>query len=243
VGAGLVTLLALWAPMIRGHGIPEAMEAALEKENRISVRAATTKPLSAAIAIGTGGPFGAEGPIIVTGGAIGSLLGQVLGLSPSERKILLACDAAAGMAATFGAPLASVVLAIELLLFEFSMRALVPLLVALASGTSGGTLAPLLMISGSFGALLGHAVGNVLPGWHGGPGTIAVVAMAATFGHASYPIVDAGGRCIGIVGRDDLLAAGDADRSARHRRDARDRDRRITRRLCSWRWNGSSTRT
>ena len=128
VGAGLVTLLAFWAPMIRGHGIPEAMEAVLEKESRISIRAAIAKPLSAALAIGTGGPFGAEGPIIVTGGAMGSLLGQALGLSASERKILLACGAAAGMAATFGAPLASVVLAVELLLFEFSVRALLPLL-------------------------------------------------------------------------------------------------------------------
>jgi H+/Cl- antiporter ClcA len=90
------------------------------------------KPLSAAVAIGTGGPFGAEGPIIVTGGAIGSLLGQVLAVSPSERKILLASGAAAGMAATFGSPLAAVVLAIELLLFEFSTRSLVPLVVAAA---------------------------------------------------------------------------------------------------------------
>jgi H+/Cl- antiporter ClcA len=87
---------------------------------RIAPRAALAKPLSAAIAIGTGGPFGAEGPIIVTGGALGSLLGQVLHVSPAERKILLACGAAAGMSATFGAPLASVVLAIELLLFEFA---------------------------------------------------------------------------------------------------------------------------
>lgn len=129
-GAGVVTLLAFWAPMIRGHGIPEAMEAVLEKESRISIRAAIAKPLSAAVAIGTGGPFGAEGPIIVTGGAIGSLLGQALGLSASERKILLACGAAAGMSATFGAPLASVVLAVELLLFEFSIRAMIPLLAA-----------------------------------------------------------------------------------------------------------------
>ena len=293
--------------MIRGHGIPEAMEAVLERESRISIRAAIAKPLSAAVAIGTGGPFGAEGPIIVTGGAIGSLLGQALGLSASERKILLACGAAAGMSATFGAPLASVVLAVELLLFEFSIRAMIPLLaassvaagmhialigkgpvftpplhavtglatlpafavlgllcgllaavvcsglfrieagfrklpfseawhpligafgfatiglivpralgvgydviddvlanrlatatlaalliaklgawwLALASGTSGGTLAPLLLISGSFGALLGHAAGNAVPGWHGGAGTFALVAMAATFGAAT----------------------------------------------------------
>jgi H+/Cl- antiporter ClcA/CBS domain-containing protein len=129
-GALIVASLATWAPIIRGHGIPEAMEAVLTKQSRIAPRTAIAKPLSAAIAIGTGGPFGAEGPIIVTGGALGSLLGQVVPVSPSERKILLASGAAAGMAATFGAPLAAVVLAIELLLFEFSARALVPLVIA-----------------------------------------------------------------------------------------------------------------
>jgi CIC family chloride channel protein len=130
LGGLIVSLLALWAPVIRGHGIPEAMEAVLVRESRISPRAAVAKPTSAAVAIGSGGPFGAEGPIIVTGGALGSLVGQVLHVSPAERKILLAAGAAAGMAATFGAPLAAVVLAIELLLFEFSTRAFVPLAVA-----------------------------------------------------------------------------------------------------------------
>jgi chloride channel protein, CIC family len=130
LGGLVVALLAKWAPVIRGHGIPEAMEAVLARESRVSPRAAAAKPASAAVAIGTGGPFGAEGPIIVTGGALGSLIGQVLHVSPAERKILLAAGAAAGMAATFGAPLASVVLAIELLLFEFSRRAFVPLAVA-----------------------------------------------------------------------------------------------------------------
>jgi CIC family chloride channel protein len=135
-GGLIVGLMAKWAPIIQGHGIPEAMEAVLTKQSRISPRTALAKPLSAAIAIGTGGPFGAEGPIIVTGGAVGSLLGQVVAVSPSERKILLASGAAAGMAATFGAPLAAVVLAIELLLFEFSTRALVPLVVA--TSVAGG---------------------------------------------------------------------------------------------------------
>src|SRR5256714_5461166 len=130
VGGLVVSLLALWAPVIRGHGIPEAMEAVLVRQSRISPRAAIAKPASAAVAIGTGGPFGAEGPIIVTGGALGSLVGQVIRVSPSERKILLACGAAAGMAGVFGAPLAAVVLAVELLLFEFSARALVPLVVS-----------------------------------------------------------------------------------------------------------------
>src|SRR5207247_5905810 len=111
-GGLAVSAMARWSPIIRGHGIPEAMEAVLTKQSRISPRAALAKPLSAAIAIGTGGPFGAEGPIIVTGGALGSLLGQVVHVSPAERKILLACGAAAGMAATFGTPLAAVILAI-----------------------------------------------------------------------------------------------------------------------------------
>ena len=129
-GATAVSLLAKWSPVIRGHGIPEAMEAVLIRQSRVSPRTALAKPLSAAIAIGTGAPFGAEGPIIVTGGSLGSLLGQFLPVSPSERKVLLASGAAAGMAATFGAPLASVVLAIELLMFEFSTRAIVPLVIA-----------------------------------------------------------------------------------------------------------------
>jgi CIC family chloride channel protein len=307
VGGLVVGLMSKWAPVIRGHGIPEAMEAVLTRDSRISPRTALAKPLSAAIAIGTGGPFGAEGPIIVTGGALGSLVGQVLDVSPSERKILLACGAAGGMAATFGAPLASVVLAIELLLFEFSIRSLIPLLVAasvaggvhaalfgsgplfavpahhfsglgslpyfvplgmacgllavvivrglslledayrrlpfdemwwpaigaagfaivgiavprvlgvgydqitavlaghlalrllvvlavaklvawwvaLASGTSGGTLAPILLISGSFGAAAGEVMHRALPGSHTSPAAFALVAMAATFGAAT----------------------------------------------------------
>jgi H+/Cl- antiporter ClcA len=136
LGALAVSVLAIWSPVIRGHGIPEAMEAILTKQSRIAPSTAIAKPISAALAIGTGAPFGAEGPIIVTGGAIGSLLGQVIRVSPSERKILLASGAAAGMAATFGAPLASVVLAIELLLFELSPRAFVPLVTA--SAVAGG---------------------------------------------------------------------------------------------------------
>ena len=136
LGAVVISVLAKWSPVIRGHGIPEAMEAVLTKQSRIAPRTAVAKPLSAAIAIGTGAPFGAEGPIIVTGGSLGSLIGQVVRVSPAERKILLAAGAAAGMAATFGAPLAAVVLAIELLLFEFSTRAFVPLVVA--SSIAGG---------------------------------------------------------------------------------------------------------
>src|SRR4051794_31937119 len=129
-GGLVVGAIAKWAPIIRGHGIPEAMEAVLTRQSRIAPRTAVAKPISAAIAIGSGGPFGAEGPIIVTGGAIGSLLGQLVPVSASERKILLASGAAAGMAATFGAPLAAVVLAVELLIFEFSTRALIPLMIS-----------------------------------------------------------------------------------------------------------------
>lgn len=135
-GGVIVALFARWAPMIRGHGIPEAMEAVLTRQSRISPRAALAKPLASAVAIGTGGPFGAEGPIIVTGGALGSLVGQAVRVSPAERKILLASGAAGGMAAVFGSPLAAVVLAIELLLFEFSARALMPLVVA--TSVAGG---------------------------------------------------------------------------------------------------------
>ena len=307
VGGLLISLLAVWAPLIRGHGIPETMEAVLTKQSRIRPRTAIAKPISAAIAIGTGAPFGAEGPIIVTGGSIGSLLGQVIPVTPSERKILLAAGAAAGMSATFGAPLAAVVLAIELLLFEYSVRAFVPLVVAtaiaggmhsalfgegplfrvpahdfaglrmlpafvllglacgvlaivisrglflvedlyrrlpvkefwhpaigavgfatvglfvpralgvgydaigdvldarlavgtvaalaagkllawwlaLGSGTSGGTLAPILLVSASFGTVIGSGINAVLPGPNVHLGAYAIVAMAATFGAAA----------------------------------------------------------
>lgn len=130
IGAIVIATMARATPIIRGHGIPEAMEAVLRRQSRIAPSTAIAKPLSAAIAIGTGGPFGAEGPIIVTGGALGSLVGQIVRVSPSERKILLASGAAAGMAATFGAPLAALLLAIELLLFELSIRSLIPLVVS-----------------------------------------------------------------------------------------------------------------
>lgn len=132
VGGGLVVgLMARFgSPAIRGHGIPEAMEQVLFNQSRIPARMTFLKPLSAAIAIGTGGPFGAEGPIIATGGALGSLLGQVLHVSADERKVLLAAGAAAGMSATFGAPLAAVLLAVELLLFEYRARSLIPVALA-----------------------------------------------------------------------------------------------------------------
>ncbi len=121
---------------IRGHGIPEAMEQVLINESRIPARVSILKPVSAAISIGTGGPFGAEGPIIATGGALGSLCGQLLRTTADERKVLLAAGAAAGMTATFGSPVAAVLLAVELLLFEYRARSLIP--VSLASATATG---------------------------------------------------------------------------------------------------------
>jgi CIC family chloride channel protein len=137
LGGLIVGLMAKYgSEKIRGHGIPEAMEAVLVHKSRIEPRVAVLKPLSAAIAIGTGGPFGAEGPIIQTGGALGSLLGQVLKTTAAERKVLLACGAGAGMAATFSTPIAGVILAIELLLFEFKARSFIPLVIASTLATS-----------------------------------------------------------------------------------------------------------
>jgi len=121
---------------IRGHGIPEAMEHVLMNESRIPPRITWLKPLSAAFAIGTGGPFGAEGPIIATGGALGSVIGQFLHTTSDERKTLLAAGAAAGMAATFGSPVSAVLLAVELLLFEFRPRSLIPVALAAAAATA-----------------------------------------------------------------------------------------------------------
>jgi H+/Cl- antiporter ClcA len=137
LGGIIVGLMARFgSKAIRGHGIPEAMEQVLENDSRIPARITFLKPVSAAISIGTGGPFGAEGPIIATGGALGSVLGQMLSTTAAERKTLLAAGAAAGMAAIFGSPISAVLLAIELLLFEFRARSFVP--VALAAATAAG---------------------------------------------------------------------------------------------------------
>jgi chloride channel protein, CIC family len=137
VGALIVGVMARYgAAAIRGHGIPEVMERVLTGRSRISPKIMFLKPISAAIAIGTGGPFGAEGPIIATGGALGSLVGQIIHVTADERKTLLAAGAAAGMAAIFGCPVSSVLLAVELLLFEYRPRSLVP--VALAAVVATG---------------------------------------------------------------------------------------------------------
>jgi CIC family chloride channel protein len=131
-GALIIGVMAKYgSERIRGHGIPEAIESILLNGSRIEPRVALLKPISAAISIGSGGPFGAEGPIIMTGGAVGSMIAQLFHLTSAERKTLLVAGAAGGMAATFAAPVASVLLAVELLLFEWKPRSLIP--VALAS--------------------------------------------------------------------------------------------------------------
>jgi len=138
VGALIIGVMARYgSERIRGHGIPEAIEAILINGSRVEPKVAILKPLSSAISIGTGGPFGAEGPIIMTGGAFGSMIAQLIKLSSNERKTLLVAGAAGGMAATFAAPVASVLLAVELLLFEWKPRSLVP--VAMASVTAAAT--------------------------------------------------------------------------------------------------------
>ncbi|HEU0054203.1 MAG TPA: chloride channel protein, partial [Longimicrobium sp.] len=136
IGALVVGVMARYGTAaIRGHGIPEVMEKVLHGESRIPPRVMFLKPLSAAVAIGTGGPFGAEGPIIATGGALGSLVGQVMRITADERKTLLAAGAAAGMAATFGTPVSAVLLAVELLLFEYRARSVIPVALAAAAAT------------------------------------------------------------------------------------------------------------
>lgn len=150
-GGLIVGLMARFgSEQIRGHGIPEAIEAILFRRSNISPKVALLKPISSAIAIGSGGPFGAEGPIIMTGGAVGSLVGQHLHITGAERKTLLVAGAVAGMTAVFGTPIAAVLLAVELLLFELRPRSLLPVTVACAVAAfvrpfllSGGPLFPL----------------------------------------------------------------------------------------------------
>lgn len=136
IGGLIIGLMARYgSELVRGHGIPEAMEAVLLKRSRIPPKVAILKPLSAAVSIGSGQPFGAEGPIIQTGAAIGSILGQALHTTASERKVLLASGSAAGLAAIFGTPIAAVIFAIELLLFEFRARSFIPLAIAATIAT------------------------------------------------------------------------------------------------------------
>jgi len=137
VGGLLVGLMIhFWEPTLKGHGIPEAMEAVLIGKSKVRVRVGVLKPLATAFAIGTGGPFGAEGPIIQTGAALGSVFAQVTKLTPYQRRVLLAAGAAAGMAATFVAPLAGILVAIELLLFEFRARSFLPVAISSTVATA-----------------------------------------------------------------------------------------------------------
>jgi H+/Cl- antiporter ClcA len=180
VGGLLVGLIAHYgSDKIRGHGIPEAIEAILLRGARIDPLVAILKPLSAAIAIGSGGPFGAEGPIIMTGGAFGSLVAQWLKLTDAERTTLLVAGAAAGMSATFAAPMAAILLAVELLLFEWRPRSLIP--VAVASIIAGALriswlgagpifpvelhasvhLWPVMLVAGPLGILVGFAAAGL----------------------------------------------------------------------------------
>jgi H+/Cl- antiporter ClcA len=172
IGGLIIGLIARYgAEQIRGHGIPEAIEAILFKNSTMSPKVAVLKPLASGIAIGSGGPFGAEGPIIMTGGAVGSLLAQHFHLSGAERKTLLVAGAVAGMTAVFGTPIAALLLAVELLLFELRPRSLAPVAVACAVA---GFLRPLLIESGPLfplhtaelppSALISCLIGGVLCG-------------------------------------------------------------------------------
>jgi CIC family chloride channel protein len=213
VGALIIGLMARYgSERIRGHGIPEAIEAILINGSRIEPKVAMLKPLSSAISIGSGGPFGAEGPIIMTGGAFGSLIAQFFHLTSAERKTLLVAGAAAGMSATFAAPVAAVMLAVELLLFEWKPRSIIP--VALASVVAAavrrhilgfGPLFPVPIHAAYIGAngLLGCVVVGLLAGGLSALLTGAVYASEDAFQHLPihwmwWPAI--GGLVIGIGG-------------------------------------------
>src|SRR4051812_2781594 len=213
IGALIIGVMARYgSERIRGHGIPEAIEAILINGSRVEPKVALLKPLSSAISIGSGGPFGAEGPIIMTGGAVGSLIAQFFHLTSAERKTLLVAGAAAGMSATFAAPLAAVLLAVELLLFEWKPRSLIP--VALASATAAAMrryiigLGPLFPVPphpvfiGPLG-LLGCVLAGILAGALSALLTRAVYASEDAFQHLPihwmwWPAI--GGLAIGLGG-------------------------------------------
>lgn len=160
-GALIIGVLARYgSEKIRGHGIPEAIEAILVRGSRVEPRVAFLKPLSSAISIGSGGPFGAEGPIIMTGGAFGSLVAQLFALTSAERKTLLVAGAAAGMSATFSSPLAATLLAVELLLFEWKPRSFLPVAVACATAAC---VRPALLGEGPLFPVTAHAPHPSLP--------------------------------------------------------------------------------
>jgi chloride channel protein, CIC family len=193
VGSLIVGLIARFgSDKIRGHGIPEAIEAILQRGAKVEPKLAVLKPVSAAIAIGSGGPFGAEGPIIMTGGAVGSLIAQFFHLTSMERKTLLVAGAAAGMSATFAAPFASIMLAVELLLFEWKPRSFIP--VALASITAeaarihllgAGPVFPVPLHDAAFSpmVLVGCLIAGLLSGGLSALLTQLVYAVEDAFAH------------------------------------------------------------
>jgi chloride channel protein, CIC family len=213
IGALIIGLMARYgSERIRGHGIPEAIEAILINGSRVDPKVAVLKPVSSAISIGSGGPFGAEGPIIMTGGAFGSLIAQFFHLTASERKTLLVSGAAAGMSATFAAPVASVLLAVELLLFEWKPRSMIPVALAAATAAAArryimgmGPLFPVTPHPAFIGpaGLAGCVAAGILAGALSGLLTLAVYAAEDSF--AKLPIhwmwwPAIGGLVIGIGG-------------------------------------------
>lgn len=213
VGGLIVGFMARYgSDRIRGHGIPEAIEAILINGSRVEPKVALLKPISSAISIGSGGPFGAEGPIILTGGAFGSVIAQLFHLTSAERKTLMVAGAAAGMSATFATPVAAVLLAVELLLFEWKPRSFVP--VALASATAAACRTGLLGLGPLFpvaahpafvgpAGLAGCVLAGVLAGGLSALLTAAVYAAEDGFAHLPihwmwWPAI--GGLVIGIGG-------------------------------------------
>ncbi len=186
IGALLIGLMARYgSEKIRGHGIPEALEAILLGRSLINPKVAILKPLSSAISIGTGGPFGAEGPIIMTGGAFGSMFAQLFHLTAAERKTLLVAGAAGGMSAIFATPVAAILLAVELLLFEWKPRSFIP--VAVASVTASLMRLSLLGSGPIFPVALHHAMGAIdlgvalLVGIAAGLGSCALTTLVYVF--------------------------------------------------------------
>lgn len=228
VGCLIIGLMARYgSEKIRGHGIPEAMEAILIGKSRIQPKVAILKPVSSAVSIGTGGPFGAEGPIIMTGGAIGSLLAQTIHLDDGERKTLLVAGAAAGMTAIFATPLAAVLLAVELLLFEWKPRSFLP--VAMAALVAAATRAMVLDAGPIFayaGALpftpwhlLACAAVGILAGL--GSGVLTTLVYAAEDAFEKLPLhwmwwPAIGGLAIGLGGLIDPAALGVGYDNIRH---------------------------
>ncbi|TXH35974.1 MAG: CBS domain-containing protein [Rhodospirillaceae bacterium] len=218
VGGLLIGLMARFgSEKIRGHGIPEAIEAILFGKSRMDPKIAVLKPLSSAISIGSGGPFGAEGPIIMTGGAIGSLFAQMFHLSAAERKTLLVAGAAAGMTAIFGTPIAAVLLAIELLLFEWKPRSFLPVTVAVLVSAMLRSLAidagPLFPVAATVGVTWPHFAAGIGIGLIGGLGagllTLALYGVEDLFGKLPvhwmwWPAI--GGVVVGIGGLVDPTA-------------------------------------